>query len=100
MKNDASGLSRAKVYYTDNACLMLDNAEELNWTMAYENHILNEKVKSIDEKRRLYESVTESDIKALAKKVFVRSNLVTGIKGKKKKIDTGRIKDIFAVLDK
>ncbi len=98
MKTDACGLSRAKVYYTDNACLMLDNAEELNWTMAYENYILDESVKSIEEKKKRYEEVTEDDIKALAKKVFRTSNLVIGIKGRKKKIDTERVLKIFEIL--
>lgn len=98
MKNNAEGLSRAKVYYTDNACLMLDNAEELNWTMAYENHILCEGVKSIKEKMQIYEKVTEYDITKLAKEVFRKSNLVVGIKGRKKNIDTAKILEIFEVL--
>lgn len=98
MKTDACGLSRAKVYYTDNACLMLDNAEELNWTMAYENYILDEGVKSIEEKKNRYQAVTEEDIKALAKNVFRTSNLVIGIKGRKKKIDTERVSRIFEIL--
>ena len=100
MKTDANGLSRAKVFYTSNACLSLDNAEELNWNMAYENYILDEKIKSIDDKRERYERVTEEDICALAKKVFVTKNLVIGIKGRKKRLDLEKIKDIFAKLDK
>lgn len=99
MKDDASGLSRAKVYYTDNACLMLDNAEELNWTMAYENHILDGKVKSIEEKKNRYAEVGAEDIKALARSVFRTQNLVVGIKGRKKNIDTAKISEIFSVLD-
>ena len=100
MKKDAEGLSRAKVFYTSNACLSLDNAEELNWNMAYENYILDEKIKSIDDKRARYEKVSEDDICTLASKVFLTKNLVIGIKGRKKKLDFEKIKEIFANLDK
>lgn len=99
MKNDAEGLSRAKVFYTSNACLSLDNAEELNWNMAYENYILDEKIKSIDDKRERYEMVSEKDITDLARRVFKTSNLVVGIKGRRKKLDFDRMKGIFAKLD-
>lgn len=99
MKNDAAGLERAKVYYTDNACLMLDNAEELNWNMAYENHILGEDIFSgIAERCKRYEQVTEKDITELARAVFLPCNLVIGIKGRKKMIDEKRILEIFAKL--
>ncbi len=99
MKKDAEGLSRAKVFYTSNACLSLDNAEELNWNMAYENHILDEGIISIDDKRERYEKVTPEDITALASKVFRTKNLVIGIKGRKKKLDLEKINGIFTVLD-
>lgn len=98
MKTDASGLSRAKVFYTDNACLALDNAEELNWTMAYENYILDERMKSVDDRIMLYDGVTEQQIKELAQNVFVPENLVIGIKGRKKKIDTEKVCDIMQKL--
>ena len=99
MKKDSEGLSRAKVFYTSNACLSLDNAEELNWNMAYENYILNEDIISIDDKRQRYEKVTSEDVEALAKRVFKTKNLVIGIKGRKKKLDLERIRKIFSVLD-
>jgi predicted Zn-dependent peptidase len=99
MKEDATGLSRAKVYYTDNACLVLDNAEELNWNMAYENHILDEKVKSIEDRKNFYASVTEAQIMKLACDVFRFPHLVMGIKGRKKKIDTEKVTEIMKKLD-
>ena len=99
IKTDASGLKRAKIYYTDNASLALDNAEELNWNMAYDNYILDEKIESIDARRGRYENVTEEDIKEIARGVFRSENLVAGIKGRKKKIDAERITKIFSSLD-
>ena len=52
-----------------------------------------------DDKRERYEKVTPEDIMALAEKVFRTKNLVIGIKGRKKKLDLERIRDIFAILD-
>ncbi len=99
IKTDASGLSRAKVYYTDNAELMLDNAEDFNWTMAYENHILGEKQTSLVERKRKYEAVTEKEISDMASLVFRRSNLIVGVKGRKKKIDDDKIVGLTELLD-
>lgn len=99
LKNNALGLSRAKVYYTDNACLALDNAEELNWNMAYENYILDEKIKSIDDRAARYDAVSEQNIMLMAREIFVTSNLVVGVKGRKKKIDTEKILGILAGLN-
>ena len=99
MKKDASGLSRAKVFYTSNGCLSLDNAEELNWNMAYENYILDEKILSIEDKRNRYEAVREEDITRLAQQVFKCENLVVGIKGRKKKLDFDKLSGILAKID-
>ncbi len=99
LKINAKGLSRAKVYYTDNACLGLDNAEELNWNMAYENYILDEKLGSIAARAARYSHVCEEDVMLLAQNVFVTKNLVVGIKGRKKKIDTAKINGILSALD-
>lgn len=99
IKHDASGLSLSKAYYTENACLLLDNAEELNWTMAYENHIFEERVETVAARRERYERVTEEDICRLAHDVFRRCNLVIGIKGRKKYVNTDAIEAILSRLD-
>lgn len=98
IKDDASGLSLSKAYYTENACLLLDNAEDLNWTMAYENHILEDRSESISTRKERYERVTEENICRLARDIFKRSNLVIGIKGRKKHVDIEAIETILARL--
>lgn len=100
IKKDASGLELAKVFYTDNACLMLDNAEELNFNMAYENYILGDFSESIDARREKYEKVNPDNICALARDMLTTRKLVFGIKGRKKRIDTERIENILKKLDK
>ncbi len=102
LKSAAQGLSRAKVYYTDNAELALDNAEELNWNMAYENYILGtgeSAIFSVEQKKQAYLAVTEKDICQIARDTFRTSRLVAGIKGKKKKIDDERINKILGMLN-
>ena len=87
IKKDAKGLDCAKVFYTDNACLMLDNAEELNFNMAYENYIFGDFSESIDARREKYH-------------MLMTKNLVFGIKGRKKRFDTEKIEKILKQLDK
>lgn len=99
MKKDAAGLGFAKVYYTDNACLMLDNAEELNFNMAYENYILGDFSESIDARRKKYESVTEGQICSLAQSTFKTANIVFGIKGRKRRIDMQKIENILQKMN-
>lgn len=102
LKKQAGNLSTARVYYTDNACLALDNAEELNWNMAYENYILGDgksPTLSVEDKREAYLAVTEKDIRDLAKQTFLPCRLVAGIKGKKKKIDENRVISLLMSLN-
>lgn len=94
-----AALANAKIYYTDNACLLLDNAEELNWTMAYENHILGGGSTSLSERSARYEAVGEEDVRRMAQKTFCRRSRMIGIKGRKKKLDLDRIETILAELD-
>lgn len=103
LKVKAANLDTARVYYTDNAYLALDNAEELNWNMAYENYILGDGsniTESVGKKRDAYLAVAEEDICNLAKNTFLPYCLVAGIKGKKKKIDENRIIDILNRLNR
>lgn len=99
IKKDALGLEFAKVFYTDNACLMLDNAEELNFNMAYENYILGDFSESIAARRAKYEAVTEKQICDLASDMLKTSNIVFGIKCRKRRIDIQKIEKILGELD-
>ncbi len=99
MKETPQGLEKAKVYYTDNIEMMLDNAEELNFTMAYENYILNENFDTIEKKKEKYLKINEENIKKASREIFRNSNLVVAVKGDKKKINAEKIKKIFAKLN-
>lgn len=83
-----------KAGYVDNALMLLDDARELNFTFAYDNHIMNMGFSSVEERREVYASVTNEDIAALAKKIFTPNNLTVTVKGNKKKINIERIREI------
>lgn len=81
-------------HYIDNAELLLDEPEELNWEMAYNIHILNSQHKSIEEIKKAYESITPQRLQQVAQEIFLPENLIVTLKGDKKKIDLEKIKKI------
>ncbi len=85
-----------KAGYVDNAYMLLDEPRELNFTFAYDNHIMSQGYSSIEDRRLAYASVTPEAIRQAAKKLFRPENLTFTMKGNKKKIDTGRIRDILS----
>lgn len=84
--------------YVDNAYMLYDDARELNFTFAYDNHIMGLGYKSIDDRVKAYSSVTSEDIRRAACEIFRPENLTLTLKGNKKKIDTKRLEDIISNL--
>lgn len=78
-------LDYVKAAYTDNSEIILDHAANLNWTQAYEGHILGRTPAELDERKQEYESVTEEMVESLARHIFRADNLVVTVKGKKSK---------------
>ena len=91
--------SLMKCGYVDNAYMLYDDSRELNFTFAYDNHVMGLGYASLDDRKRAYDSVTGEDIKRAANEIFKRSNLTFTMKGDKKKIDTANIEKILAELD-
>ena len=87
-----------KAGYVDNAYMLYDDSCELNFTFGYDNHIMDEKYASIDERKRRYESITPERIGAVARGLFLPRNLTVTIKGDKKNISTDKIQDITKEL--
>ena len=83
-----------KAGYVDNALMLYDDARELNFTMAYDNHVMDNAYASLVERADRYRSLTPEDIRIAASRVFVRDNLTLTLKGNKKKIDTERLASI------
>lgn len=85
-----------KSAYVDNAYMLYDDARELNFTFAYDNHVMNLGYRSIEERRAAYERITGEDIRRAACEIFRPENLTLTIKGNKKKTDIERITELSA----
>ncbi len=82
--------------FVDNAMMLYDDKSELNFTFAYDNHILNRGYKTIEERRALYASLAPEAIREAAREIFIRENLTLAIKGNPKKIDTQKLAEIVS----
>jgi predicted Zn-dependent peptidase len=84
--------------YVDNAYLLYDDARELNFTFAYDNHIMDLGYASIDERRAAYDKISAEDIRRAAEIIFTKENLTLTLKGDKKKTDTDALVRIVSEL--
>ena len=84
--------------YVGNAYMLFDDARELNFTFAYDNHILDTGYMGIEDRRRKYAEITPERIREVARTVFTPDNLTLTLKGSKKRIDTEKIRDILLTL--
>jgi len=90
--------SLMKCGYVDNAFMLFDDSRELNFTFAYDNHIMQLGYDSIEDRKRAYESVTSADIRRAACEIFKPDNLTLTLKGDKKKIDADKLSEIILKL--
>ncbi len=88
-----------KSAYTDNAYMLLDDPRDLNFTFAYDNHIMDLGYASLEDRIAAYKSVMPSDILDAARAIFKEKNLTVTMKANKKKIDKERLKEILSSLD-
>ena len=86
--------------YVKGASLLLDDARELGAAIAYDTKILSYPYSTVEERSALYASITPQRIREAAREIFKRENLVLGIKGNKRKIDTQRLEKIISDFDK
>lgn len=100
MKNELLSEDRCmKAGYVDNGMLLYDDNRELNFTFAYDCHIMDAKYASIEERAAYYAGITAEDIRSAARKIFEERNLTLALKGNKRKIDTERIEALVKALD-
>ncbi len=79
---------------------LLDNPPELNWSLAYNNHILKTDPIIYSEKGLgKLSSVTKETVMVAAREIFRTDNLTIVIEGNKRKINTERIAQILGRLN-
>jgi predicted Zn-dependent peptidase len=84
-----------KAGYVDNAYMLYDDARELNFTFAYDNHIMDAGYASLDERRERHRAVTPHRIREVAREIFKTENLTLTMKGARRAVDTERINRIL-----
>lgn len=87
-----------KSAYVDNADMLYDDAREFNFTMAYDNHIMNLAYPSLERRKAAYDEVSAEDIRRAACEIFRHQNLTLTVKGNKKKINDKDIEKIILGL--
>jgi predicted Zn-dependent peptidase len=89
-------LSFALPYYVDNAEMEFDDAESLNWTMAYERHIMKNSYGSIADRKKEFLGVTPERIMEMAEDIFTRDNMLITLKTDKKSFD---LREVYKIVD-
>ena len=101
LKSVKSGISEdecTRAGYVDNALMLYDDQREMNFTFAYDNHIMGQGYSTVRERREAYASVSAEDLCRAAGEIFRPENLTLTMKGNKKHIDKERIKEIIRRL--
>ena len=84
-----------KAAYVDNALMLADDAREMNFTFAYDSHIMGAGYKSLAERSSAYAAITPERIRAAAREIFRSENLTLTMKASKRKTDISRIEKIL-----
>ncbi len=84
--------------YVDNAMMLYDDARELNFTFAYDNHIMGIGYTDLADRRDAYSKITEERIREIAAEIFTPGGLTLSLKGNKKRLDIEKIKSIISEL--
>ena len=93
-----SEIDLMKTPYVKNSSLLLDDARELAFTFAYDNHIMELGYKSVADRAEAYEKITGEEVMTSAREIFTPKNLTLFIKGKKKKIDKAKIEEMISEI--
>lgn len=88
-----------KAPYVDNAFLLYDDAREMNFTFAYDAHILDLPYRGLDDRMEAYRSITGDRMREVARAVFTLSNLSLTVKGSKKKLDPSALSALLKTID-
>lgn len=78
----------------------LDNAGNLNWSLAYYNHILkSDGIDYAKENYGIYNDLTKEEVVNAAKEIFKTSNMTIAMRGNKRRIDVDKIYEIMKSIN-
>ena len=84
-----------KTQYVDGGELLLDDVRELNYTFAYDAHVMCYPYRSVSERANAYSLITPERLREVANIIFRPENLSLTMKGNKKKIDSKAIEQMI-----
>ncbi len=87
---------KAEIYY---ALMETDRPDELNWSLAYYNHILKTQPIDYSDDRFGRFDITKDQVTEAAREIFQSRNMTVAIKGNKRKINIQSISSILKELD-
>ncbi len=76
-----------KAPYVDNAFLLYDDTREMNFTFAYDAHILELPYRTLSDRVEAYREISGARMREVARAVFDLDNLTLTVKGSRKKLD-------------
>ena len=89
-----------KAGYVDNSPMLLDDPRELNFTFAYDNHVMDLGYSCVEHRATVYDAVTPERLAECAKEIFTLDNLTLTLKGRRKSISEQRIRELLLPLCK
>ncbi len=87
-----------KASYVTNAEMLTDDLREMNFTLAYDNHIMGLGYADIAERADTYRRITPERLCEVAGEIFRPENLTLTVKGNKRRIDRERLSAIVSEL--
>ena len=84
-----------KAGYTQNGDLLLDDPRDMNFTFAYDNHILSLGYSTTEERKMAYDRITPEMIRDSARIIFAPENMVIAVKTNKRKLDADMLDKII-----
>lgn len=84
--------------YYDNYDMTMDDPDDLNWHMAYNNFILDNRLESIAHIKQMYSAVRPSRLMEISREVFRPENLAVVIRCRRGKCREENVKEILSGL--
>ncbi len=91
-------IATARVFKTDNQIEMLDYPESLNWTFAYENHILSNNFRDTGELADKYRGIRKEQLVRIANEMFATNNMTFVDIGHNRGLSENRLHEILLEL--
>ena len=87
-----------KSSYVTNAEMLADDVRELNFTFAYDSHIMGLGYSDIAERAEAYRKITPERLCEVAREIFCPENLTLTVKGNKRRLDRECLSHVVSAL--